>query len=683
MARLPQALGLLLATVLAAAAVQPALGGPAAAADRVPDAATVAGPLLPADPSGYRLWYDDSLRADTAAMEGAHPGLAPVPLGAVLDSADRLGRPPQCPAAGYLAKDGVFNSGAEGFCWDAEDTATGTFTPQGVTTDATAYAPAGNRRIVAATWYKSGNSRIRLSLADTTDPAHVRYLHALLVVPGAGNFTALQGHGDDLVWYRNRLFVGFGEGFRVFDLNHIWKVDAAGSGMGRTAAGAFAAEGFGYVLPAVGTYSYRSPAGCGTTLATPSPNPCNAGASLDLSGNVPAIVTTEVTSRADQGFVGVGGKIVRWPLDPATGLLRTTAEPGGPAVRASAAYASPIVGAQGVASHGGTYLISAPCPEYVEYVPGGPAVSPVNSCVYRALPGQPVQLWKRASVHLQNLAYDPQRDALWLANENPGNRVVYQVPWPRFAGPLASLTAAGDLTGDGRADLLSVDAAGKLWRHTGDGAGGYTTAVGLGGGWGGYLRLAGGRDLTGDGRADLLAVDADGRLWRYPGAGDGGYGARVAGSTGWGAYPVLLSPGDLTGDGKADLLAVDAGGQLWRFPGDGSGGFAPRVAMGGGWDAYSQLVATGDLTGDGRPDLLAVDADGQLWRYPGLGTGGFGPRVAMGGGWDAFDLMAGAGDLDADGKPDLLVRERAGDGRLWSYPGTGAGGFGARSAFTF
>ncbi|MGW7318405.1 FG-GAP repeat domain-containing protein [Streptomyces sp. NPDC054865] len=581
-------LGLLLAVVLTAGAAQ-ALAVPAAtaspapaiaAAPAVPDGATVAPPLTPQDPSGYRLRYDAAPRSATVALEQAHPDrLGPVPLSSLLDSADRTARPATCPGAAKLANDGVYNSGASGFCWDETDTTTSTWIPQGITTNATPFAPVDGREVVAAGWYKSGNSRIRVSFADTTDPARVRYVHALLVVPGQGTFTALTGHGDDLIWYGGRLFVGFGQGFHVFDLSHIWKVDATGAGVGKDDSGNFAAEGFGYVLPTVGSFSYQNPSGCGTHLATPSPNPCNAGASLDLTGPTPAITTTEVTSRADQGFVGTGGKIVRWPLDPATGLLRTVTEGTSSVARASAAWSSPIVGAQGVVSSGGTILISAPCPEYVEWVPGGPAVEPVNSCVYRSLPGRPVQLWKRASVHLQNLAYDARRDALWFVNENQPHRVVYRTPWPRFAGPFTGLTATGDITGDARPDLLATDTAGTLWRYSGIGAGRSAPAVGLGGGWDAFTHLVG--------------------------------------------------TGDLTGDGKPDLLAIDRTGQLWRYPGTGTGAFGNRTAMGAGWDTFTHLIGTGDLTGDGKPDLLAIEneGDGALWLYPGTGTGGFGNRT--------------------------------------------------------
>ena len=47
-----------------------------------------------------------------------------------------------------------------------------------------------------------------------------------------------------------------------------------------------------------------------------------------------------------------------------------------------------------------------------------------------------------------------------------------------------SLYAVGDLSGDGNADLVAVDAAGTMWRYAGTGATSLSTSpVRIGGGW--------------------------------------------------------------------------------------------------------------------------------------------------------------------------------------------------------
>lgn len=79
-----------------------------------------------------------------------------------------------------------------------------------------------------------------------------------------------------------------------------------------------------------------------------------------------------------------------------------------------------------------------------------------------------------------------------------------------------------------------------LWRYYGTATGGVTARVKVGGGWGGYSSLVGVGDLSGDGRADLLARDTAGRLWRYSGTGTGPYGARVlVGAGGWNVFKGL------------------------------------------------------------------------------------------------------------------------------------------------
>ncbi|MFF2780868.1 FG-GAP repeat domain-containing protein [Streptomyces sp. NPDC058052] len=162
----------------------------------------------------------------------------------------------------------------------------------------------------------------------------------------------------------------------------------------------------------------------------------------------------------------------------------------------------------------------------------------------------------------------------------------------------------------------------------------------LGGGWQVYNRLVGPGDLSGDGKSDLLARDTSGVLYLYRGNGAGtGFASRVRVGSGWNAYNQILGAGDYTGDGRADVLARDGSGNLFLYRGTGSATapFAGRVRIGGGWGTYTKLAAPGDLSGDGRADLLAVNAAGDLYRYLGSGTGSaIGPRVKIGHGFQTY-----------------------------------------------
>ncbi|MFJ7159559.1 FG-GAP repeat domain-containing protein [Streptomyces sp. NPDC101118] len=146
------------------------------------------------------------------------------------------------------------------------------------------------------------------------------------------------------------------------------------------------------------------------------------------------------------------------------------------------------------------------------------------------------------------------------------------------------ITGAGDLTGDRRADLLARDPAGVLWLYAGtkDAKAPFAARAKVGGGWNQYDRLVGAGDLTRDGKADLLAVDGTGALWLYAGTGDAkapfGGRTRIADGTDWRQYRAVAATGDLTDDGRPDLLAQDREGvvHLYRGTGRADGPFGAR-----------------------------------------------------------------------------------------------------------
>ncbi|MFB7597552.1 FG-GAP-like repeat-containing protein, partial [Streptomyces sp. NPDC056160] len=181
---------------------------------------------------------------------------------------------------------------------------------------------------------------------------------------------------------------------------------------------------------------------------------------------------------------------------------------------------------------------------------------------------------------------------------------------PAWVIPARTSSPGTDLTGDGRPDLVARDASGVLWLYTGTGriSAPYATRVKIGGGWNTYNSLTSTGDLTGDGKADLVARDGSGVLWLYKGTGrtSAPYTARVKIGGGWNTYNSLTSTGDLTGDGKADLVARDGSGVLWLYKGTGrtSAPYTARVKIGGGWNTYNSLTSTGDLTGDRKSDLV-------------------------------------------------------------------------------
>lgn len=235
----------------------------------------------------------------------------------------------------------------------------------------------------------------------------------------------------------------------------------------------------------------------------------------------------------------------------------------------------------------------------------------------------------------------------------------------------SQLMTATDFNGDGKADLLTIDAADDyLYAQPGDGKGKFGKRVKVSEGkWSG-MRLLAATDFTGDGKGDVLAAHTNGSIYLYPGNGKNGVtGSSVAGN-GWGGIR-LLAAADFNGDNKGDLIAAHTNGNLLFYPGNGKA-FASGTVTSSGW-SNMRLLNAGDFNGDDRADIYAVHNTGALYMYAGKGNGTFHGAKKTGEGWQNMRLVSAA-DFNGDKKDDLIAIHTTGS--IHAYPGNGTGGFG-------
>ena len=209
--------------------------------------------------------------------------------------------------------------------------------------------------------------------------------------------------------------------------------------------------------------------------------------------------------------------------------------------------------------------------------------------------------------------------------------------WP--AGTVA--IPFGSAGSAGCADLLVRMPGGELRRYKGRCGAPYkpgNSHTSLGKGWNAYNVLTAPGDLTGDGRTDLLARKAStGDIYLFAAKSNGTLAAGKKIRSGWKGYRMIVGAGDLTGNGFGDVLALDKAGTLWRYEGRGNGLLKNRVKVFSKWGAsYNAVVGVGDITGDGKNDLVERDTAGNLYRNNGNGKGSFGSRTKIATGWKVY-----------------------------------------------
>ena len=294
-----------------------------------------------------------------------------------------------------------------GFEWEPGDQSVTYWVPQGLSPGVTA----GGKKMVVASWHYDethiaddpnpplvGNDKgIRLSFADVTSVGgDIPYRHLLFVErDAAAGFRSVNIHAGGLAWVGSYLYVAdTSRGVRVFDLSRILQVSTAAecaTRIGKNGAN-HCAYGYAYVLPQVGAFSF--PAGLSAVC-----KPAFSFISLDDTSSPPSIVSGEYDN---DPVTGIYSRLLRWPLDPATGKL---APGSNGTVHPSAAWYAGNRNLQGAASVDGKFFLDA---------------TRYNGSLFTGAPGQASKVYKATAGDWVYMAEGIQRapdGLLWIVTE--------------------------------------------------------------------------------------------------------------------------------------------------------------------------------------------------------------------------------------------------------------------------
>jgi hypothetical protein len=179
-------------------------------------------------------------------------------------------------------------------------------------------------------------------------------------------------------------------------------------------------------------------------------------------------------------------------------------------------------------------------------------------------------------------------------------------------------------------------------------------------------------DLNGDGKVDVATVQAGGSnvtVLQGDGAGNLGSARQIA----VGSNPVSVAVGDIDGDGRLDLITANQGSGnvsvLLNGGNDASDNVQFQPALDTNTDGSPSSVAVGDFNNDGKLDLAATTAVTTTWGWWGpyayysySQTDGY-VNVLLGHGDGTFD-DAGTTWVNSADLGDLAVGDFNGDSKL-------------------
>jgi Domain of unknown function (DUF4476)/FG-GAP-like repeat len=224
---------------------------------------------------------------------------------------------------------------------------------------------------------------------------------------------------------------------------------------------------------------------------------------------------------------------------------------------------------------------------------------------------------------------------------------------------------AADVNGDGKADVIGY--SGNVVRVAFSNGTSFSPQQLLNqdfNGWSyqNHVRTAG--DINGDGKADLIAFGDEGT---YAAISTGkGFGllhlilndfGNVNG--GWDAVSTVRCVGDVNGDGKTDVVGFSGGSVRVSF--SNGAALSPNRVLNSdfeGWSYTNHVRTVADVDGDGKADLVGFGSAGTYVCFS-TGTGFESGKLAINDfgtdqGWDARTMKRIMADMNGDGKADIV-----------------------------
>ncbi|SFB38020.1 hypothetical protein SAMN05216266_109217 [Amycolatopsis marina] len=350
--------------------------------------------------------------ADFRLKEGAYSSvigklaaiLPSVSVPAVLDSANRSA------VTGSGCRPSATNQVAS-FCWNSGDNNTPDWYPQGISTTADAYGSGTyeGRTAIFSAWYYKGsgaNKGVRVSFVDYGNPSAPKYRHVLLVEPytnssGRPDFRSVNVHAGGIFTYGHLLYVAdTWNGFRTFDLRHLWKVSTGDkTRIGRQSDGKYHAHNYAYVLPQAQKFTSSTTNGV-TRLRY-------SAAALDRTSTPDSVVVPEYNA------AGTGTRLVRFPIDHTDRKFKESSDGY---THATQLVSAGIKSMQGATAINGKFFVSAS------------AGSSSRGSLYTVTgSGSATRHSGALPVGPEDLSYRGPANQLWSQTEYPGSRAVFAV----------------------------------------------------------------------------------------------------------------------------------------------------------------------------------------------------------------------------------------------------------------